>query len=185
LEDVEAALSYIKTHADEWFIDIDRIALMGRSADAHLASLYAYRSTTVPVRTVVNYYGQNNLLGGYYDPPFPDPLKVPAILRDFLGGTPHKLGELYRQASPINYVKPNLPPSLLVYAGRDHIVEAECRRSLYEQLRPTGKRAVMLEIPWAENAFDEVFNGVSNQLALYYTERFLAGALKSSDYQPK
>lgn len=36
-EDVETALSYIKTPADEWFIDIDRIALMGRSAGAHLA----------------------------------------------------------------------------------------------------------------------------------------------------
>jgi len=65
------------------------------------------------------------------------------------------------------------------------IVQAECGRSLYEQLRATGKRAVMLEIPWAENAFDAVFNGVSNQLALYYTERFLAWTLKSSDYQPK
>jgi acetyl esterase/lipase len=185
LEDVEAALSYIKTHANEWEIDINRIALMGRSAGAHLASLYAYRSTTVPVRAVVNYYGPNNLLRGYYDPPFPDPLNVRAILRDFLGGTPDQLRELYLQASPINYVKPNLPPSLLVYAGRDHIVEAKFGRSLYEQLRATGNCAVMLEIPWAEHAFDAVFNGVSNQLALYYTERFLAWALKSSDYQPK
>jgi len=95
LEDVEAALSYIKTHADEWFIDIDRIALMGRSAGARLASLYAYRSTTVPVRAVVNYYGPNDLLRGYYDPPFPDPLNVRAILRAFLGGTPDQLRELY------------------------------------------------------------------------------------------
>ena len=91
----EAALSYIKTHADEWFIDIDRIALMGRSAGARLASLYAYRSTTVPVRAVVNYYGPNDLLRGYYDPPFPDPLNVRAILRAFLGGTPDQLRELY------------------------------------------------------------------------------------------
>jgi acetyl esterase/lipase len=95
LEDVEAALSYIKTHADEWFIDIDRIALMGRSAGARLASLYAYRSTTVPVRAVVNYYEPNDLLRGYYDPPFPDPLNVRAILRAFLRGTPDQLRELY------------------------------------------------------------------------------------------
>ena len=109
MEDVEATLSYIKTHADECFIDIDRSALMGRSAGAHLASLYAYGSTTVPVRAVVNYYGPNDLLRGYYDPPFPDPLNVRAILRAFLGGTPDKLRELYHEASPINYVKPNLP----------------------------------------------------------------------------
>jgi len=35
-----------------------------------------------------------------------------------------------------------------------------------------------LEIPWAEHAFDEVFNGVSSQVALFYTERFLAWAVK-------
>jgi acetyl esterase/lipase len=29
LEDVQAALSYIKTHADDWEIDLNRIALMG------------------------------------------------------------------------------------------------------------------------------------------------------------
>ncbi|MEG4230868.1 hypothetical protein QUA40_01940 [Microcoleus sp. Pol11C3] len=82
---------------------------MGRSAGSHLASLYAYRSTTVLVRAVVNYYGPNDLLRGDYDAPFPDPLNVRAILRAFLGGTPDKLRELYHEASPINYVKPNLP----------------------------------------------------------------------------
>ncbi|HLO50172.1 MAG TPA: alpha/beta hydrolase [Kamptonema sp.] len=182
LEDVQTAISYIQTHADEWEIDINRIALMGRSAGAHLAMLYAYRSPTIPIRAVVNYYGPINLLQGYYDPPFPDPLNVRSILRDFLGGTPDELKELYIQASPINYVKPNLPPSLLVYAGHDHIVQAKFGRSLYEKLRASGNRAIMLEIPWAEHAFDAVFNGVSNQLALYYTERFFAYALKSSDY---
>jgi len=184
LEDVQAALSYIKTHADNWEIDLNRIALMGRSAGAHLAMLTAYDSSVLPIRAVVNYYGPNDLIRGYNDPPFPDAIDVRAVLRAFLGGTPDELNELYRRASPINYVKPNLPPSLLVYAGRDHIVQAKFGRSLYERLRATGNRAILLEIPWAEHAFDTVFNGPSNQLALYYTERFLAHALKSSDYQP-
>ncbi|MEG4345128.1 alpha/beta hydrolase [Microcoleus sp. A003_D6] len=184
LEDVQAALSYIKNHADDWEIDLNRIALMGRSAGAHLAMLTAYNSIVLPVRAVVNYYGPNDLIGGYNDPPFPDAIDVRAVLRAFLGGTPDELNQLYRQASPINYVKPNLPPSLLVYAGRDHIVQAKFGRSLYERLRATGNRAILLEIPWAEHAFDAVFNGPSNQLALYYTERFLAHALNSSDYHP-
>ncbi|MEG4069035.1 alpha/beta hydrolase [Microcoleus sp. Pol11C2] len=183
LEDVQAALSYIKTHAADWEIDLDRIALMGRSAGAHLAMLTAYNSSVLPVRAVVNYYGPNDLIRGYNDPPFPDAINVRAVLRAFLGGTPDELNELYRRASPINYIKPNLPPSLLVYAGRDHIVQAKFGRSLYERLRATGDRAILLEIPWAEHAFDAVFNGPSNQLALYYTERFLAHSLKSSDYQ--
>ncbi len=181
LEDVQAALSYIKTHANDWEIDPDRIALMGRSAGAHLAMLTAYNSSVLPVRAVVNYYGPNDLIGGYNDPPFPDAIDVRAVLRAFLGGTPDELNQLYRRASPIYYIKPNLPPSLLVYAGHDHIVQPKFGRSLYQRLRATGNRAILLEIPWAEHAFDAVFNGPSNQLALYYTERFLAHALKSSD----
>lgn len=179
LEDVQTALSYIHTHADSWEIDRDRIALLGRSAGAHLAMLYAYRSHRVRVQAVVNYYGPTNLIEGYHDPPVPDPLDVRAVLRAFPGGTPEELPAVYQQASPVSYVKPALPPSLLVYAGRDHIVQPKFGRQLYEQLRSTGNRAVWLELPWAEHSFDAVFNGVSNQIALYYTERFLAWALKS------
>ena len=84
------------------------------------------------------------------------------------------------KASPINYTKPNLPPSLLVYAGRDHLTQPKFGRQLQDKLKATDNLVVRLEIPWAEHAFDVIFSGVSNQLALYYTERFLARALKSN-----
>jgi len=180
LEDVQAALSYIQSHANELEIDPERIALMGRSAGAQLAALAAYHLDTIPIRAVVNYYGPVDLKEGYHDLPFPDPLNIRAILRAFLAGTPDEVPELYQEASPIGYIKSDLPPTLLVYAGRDHIIKAKFGRQLYEQLQAAGNCAVWLEIPWAEHAFDAVFNGVSNQLALYYTERFLAWALKSS-----
>lgn len=174
LEDVKTAISYIQTHADKLEVDSDRIALIGRSAGAHLAMLIAYNPDTIPVRGLVNYYGPVDLTEGYHDLPFPDPLNIRKILRAFLGGTPEELPEVYRQASTISYVKPNLPPSLLVYPGRDHIVKVKFGRQLYEKLQATGNLAIWLEIPGAEHAFDAVFNGVNNQLALYYTERFLA-----------
>jgi acetyl esterase/lipase len=98
-------------------------------------------------------------------------------LRKFLGGTPQTLPELYRQASPIDTVKPGLPASLLIYGGKDRIVEAKYGRYLTQQLRSQGNRVVFIELPWADHAFDAVFSGMSNQLALYYTERFLAWAL--------
>lgn len=179
LEDVKTALFYIQTHADKLEVDSDRMALIGRSAGAHLAMLIAYNPDIIPVRAVVNYYGPVDLIQGYHDLPFPNPLNVRAVLRAFLGGTPDELPEVYRQASPISYVKPNLPPSLLVYPGRDHIVKAKFGRQLYEQLQASGNLAIMLEIPGAEHAFDAVFNGTNNQLALYYTERFLAWCLQS------
>ena len=155
---------------------------MGRSAGGHLATLAAYQQNAFPFRAVVSYYGAVNLIGSYYDPPVPNPIDTQTVLENFLGGTPKEFPELYQQASPINYLRPNLPPSLLVYASRDHLVQAKFGRQLYNKLKSTDNRAVWLEIPWAEHAFDAVFSGVSNQLALYYTERFLAWALKPSLY---
>ena len=97
-----------------------------------------------------------------------------------MGGTPKELSELYQQASPVNYLKPNLPPSLLVYPSRDRLVQVKFGRELYDKLIANGNTAILLEIPWAEHAFDAVFFGVSNQLVLYYTERFLAFTLKTT-----
>ncbi|MBW4517838.1 MAG: alpha/beta hydrolase [Timaviella obliquedivisa GSE-PSE-MK23-08B] len=178
LEDVRTAIAYIREHADELEVDVNRMALMGRSAGAHLAMLAAYEPDAPPIRAVVNYYGPVNLTTGYQDPPNPDPIGSRGLLRDFLGGTPADLPELYQQASPWNYVNNMVPSSLLIYGHRDHVVQSKFGRKLYDRLEKTGNQAIFLEIPWAEHAFDAIFQGVSSQVALYYTERFLAWALK-------
>ncbi|NJR38831.1 MAG: alpha/beta hydrolase [Leptolyngbyaceae cyanobacterium CSU_1_4] len=178
LEDVRTAIAYIQEHADELEVDVNRMALMGRSAGAHLAMLAAYEPDAPPLRAVVNYYGPVNLTTGYQDPPNPDPIGSRGLLRDFLGGTPADLPERYKQASPWNYVNHAVPPSLLIYGQRDHVVQSKFGRKLYEQLQNTRNQAIFIEIPWAEHAFDAIFQGVSSQVSLYYTERFLAWALK-------
>jgi acetyl esterase/lipase len=178
LEDVRSALAFIQQSADRLDVDQNRVALMGRSAGAHLAMLTAYQPSSLPIRAVVNYYGPVDLTAGYADPPQPDPIDTRAVLRDFLGGTPDQLPDLYRQASPITYATKPVPPTLLMYARRDHLVQAKFGRSLDQQLRSVNSQVVYLEIPWAEHAFDAIFQGVSNQLASYHTDRFLAWALQ-------
>ena len=177
LLDVNTALNYIRENSDDLGIDLERVALMGRSAGAHLAMLVGYQDSIIPIRAVINYYGPVNLTQGYYDPPVPNPINTHDVLESFLGGNPEEFPQLYQQASPITYVQGNLPPSMLVYAGRDHLVQAKFGKQLAEKLKEEGNIAVWLEIPWAEHVFDAVFNGVSNQLALYYVERFLAWTL--------
>jgi acetyl esterase/lipase len=179
LLDVQTALRFIQDHAAEYDVDVSRMAVLGRSAGAHLAMLLAYEPDTTPIRAVINYYGPVDLAAGYQDPPTPDPINTRAILEAFLGGSPQDVPDQYSLASPIQYIKPNLPPTLLIYGKRDHIVEAKYGQQLHDRLQATENTAVLLEIPWAEHAFDAVFSGVSNQLALYYTERFLAWALRS------
>lgn len=178
LEDINTAFAFVLDHVDDYNIDRDRIAVMGRSSGAHLAMLAAFQSDAPPIKAVVDYYGPVELTLGYRNPPNPDPIDSRATLKAFLGGTPDELPDLYRQASPYQYVTRPLPPTLLIYGGRDHIVQAKFGEALFDRLQSVGSRAVFLEIPWADHAFDAVFNGVSNQLALYYTERFLEWALR-------
>ncbi|MBW4653180.1 MAG: alpha/beta hydrolase [Kaiparowitsia implicata GSE-PSE-MK54-09C] len=187
LEDVQTALAFVLRYARDYDTDPNRLALMGRSAGAHLAMLAAYQPDAPPLRAVVNYYGPVDLLRGYTELPQPDPLDVRAILEDFLGGAPDEsaiaLGEetvsdRYRAASPIHYITPTLPPTLLIYGGKDRIVLPQFGRAMAAQLQASGSPTVLIELPWADHAFDAVFQGVSNQLALYYTERFLAWTLR-------
>jgi acetyl esterase/lipase len=180
LEDVRSAFRYIKEQAASKETDLSRVAVFGRSAGAHLAMLTAYGPTEFPIKAVVDYYGPVDLTAGYYNPPVPDPIDSKSVLLAFFGGTPKELPRAYRQGSPLNAVKPGLPASLLVYGGKDRIIESKYGKDLANALTAQGNKAVFIEIPWADHAFDEVFAGVSNQLALYYTERFLAWTLMGS-----
>jgi acetyl esterase/lipase len=218
--DVQTALAWIATHARAYDADVSRLALIGRSAGAHLALLAAYQPAPPPIqiRAVVSYYGPIDLADGYRNPPVPDPLDARAIEEAFLGGTPDRVPERYREASPITYVPSpspsaasppsppspsspsspssppslrsptdgqaikhadaiRLPPSLLIYGGRDHVVLARYGAMLDARLRAAGATSILLKLPWAEHAFDAITNGPSGQLSLYYTERFLAWSL--------
>jgi len=178
IDDVATALTFIQKHGSEYDADLTGIAIIGSSAGGHLAMLAAYQGLSpLPVKAVVDYYGPIDLPGGYAHPPFPDPIDNRDVLRKLFGGTPEKFPEPYRQASPINYIRKGLPPTLIVHGQRDNIVEFSFAKAFHQQLQAAGNKAILLDIPWAEHAFDAVFHGPSNQLALYYTERFLAWAL--------
>ncbi len=179
LIDIRTALAHVRRQSAQWEIDPERLALIGRSSGGHLATLAAYENAALPIKAVVSYYAPVDLTAGYADPPTPDPIDSRQVLRDFLGGTPAEFSKLYRQASPYQLVDRPLPPTLLIYGGQDHLVEARFGKRLAKKLQSLGTPTVYLEIPWANHAFDVIFNGPSSQLALYYTERFLAYALQT------
>ena len=181
IEDVRTALSWIAKHAAEYGGDPNKIVLIGRSAGAHLATMAAWAGSPVKIRGVVSYYGPVDLVESYRRPPRPDPLDVRSVEAALIGGTLAEMPSQYADASTITHVGTGttpLPPTLLIYGGRDHIVEAKYGKTIVNALRARGTQVGYIELPWADHAFDEVSNGPSSQIALYYTERFIAWAVQ-------
>jgi len=181
IEDVRTALAWIATHAPEYGGDPSKIVLIGRSAGAHLATMAAWAGSPVKIRGVISYYGPVDLVESFKHPPSPDPLDVRSVEAALIGGTLREMPARYADASTITHVGTGttpLPPTLLIYGGRDHIVEAKYGKTIVNALRARGTQVGYIQLPWADHAFDEVFNGPSSQIALYYTERFIAWATR-------
>lgn len=176
LEDVNAALAWIRGGEALHEGDADRMAVVGRSAGGHLALLSAYSGKS-PVRAVVSFYGPADLTAGWNEPPKPDPASIRGLLEAFMGGTPDTAPARYAEASPITWVSGRVPPTLQIQGLRDHVVRPRFARELHQRLETAGADSVLLEIPWSDHAFDQLPQGLGGQLSLYYVERFLAAAL--------
>jgi acetyl esterase/lipase len=173
MEDVRAALSFIYQNAAGYNVDSQRIVLCGRSAGGHLALLAAYEPGPVPIRAVISLYGPTDLARGYQELPSPDPIGVRSVLETFLGAPPSILPQAYRSASPISYVSHGKPSTLLIHGTRDHIVKVEFARDLHRELIRNENQAYLLELPWSEHAFDTVWFGMGNRVAVGAIEQFL------------
>lgn len=175
-DDVRAAIAWVRTHAEDHGADASRLALLGRSAGGQLALTEAFQDPGVSA--VVSFYGPVNLTEGWLEPPTPDPIDSRAVLEAYLGGTPAQVPDRYRAASPISHVSARAPRTLLLYGSRDHIVQARFGRQLHQQLLAAGAPSRLIELPWAEHAFDVVEHGLGGQLSRHHVERFLSDALK-------
>ena len=177
-EDVGAAVAWLKANAASLGADASRIVLMGRSAGGHLALLQAYSARDPAVRGVVAFYAPNDLKFAWDNPSNPLVLDTPAVLGDFLGGSPAQAPEAYARSSALALVGPQSPPTLLLHGGRDEMVWVRQSERLAAKLGENGVRRYVLRLPWATHGFDYNFSGPGGQLSTYAVERFLAAVTK-------
>jgi acetyl esterase/lipase len=178
IDDVNRSLQLLRDSASAWGIDVARMAVLGRSAGGHLAELAAFRPETFPLRAVISIYAPFDLKQGYEDLPVPDPIDVRAVLEDFMSGTPATRALAYREASPSTHVRSGLPPTLLLFGGRDHVVKASFNRDAASKLRAANVPVVAVELPWADHGFDMAPTGLGAQLAFAVISSFLDRELK-------
>lgn len=177
LQDITAALTWLRSQGKKFGYDPDRIALFGRSAGGHLALMAAYRKVAPGIRGVIGLYAPTDMHWSWANPSNPRVINSHDVLSKFLGGPPEKARSNYDQASPIRFVSKETPPTLLIHGLKDDVVSYKHSRRLIQQLRQHGIRSWLVELPWANHGFDFVLRGPSGQLSLYAMERFLRGHL--------
>jgi pectinesterase len=147
VEDVQAAIRWVKANAREFNIDPNRLALVGESAGGQLvaqAAVLAKDDTrvaaVVPFYAPVDFIADMERRGG-----------LSVSMRGLFGRTEARADEatlqLLREASPINHVRAGLPPFLLVHGTGDMSVLYNWSPQFQAKLKAAGVPCDLITIP--------------------------------------
>lgn len=194
--DLKEAIRWMRAHADEYGLDVNKIATLGCSSGAQLASLLgttngienfeektAYPEYSSDVQAVVNVDGIVSFV-------HPEADAEGAAASKWLGGTRAEAYETWRAASPLEYVKAQTPPFLFInssvprfHAGRDDFIKLLNEYNIYSEVHTIkdSPHSFWLVHPWFEptlaytaHFLDEIFKSKQQQIAIdTVTERML------------
>lgn len=146
IDDVHTALAYLHDHAESLGVNRGRIAVSGNSAGGHLALLAAGLGER-PVAAVAAFYSAVDFLGeDARAKGAPDALT-------FLLGADVSESRL-ASISPVNHVRADFPPTLLVTGNQDELIHWRESLKMYQALTDAGAPAELHIFNGAPHAFD-------------------------------
>jgi len=178
LDDVRSEIGLIQRNSARYNVDPERTALLGHSSGGELAELIAFEPGS-RVGALISYSGAVDLAMGWKYPPVPDPIGVRAVIQNYIGDTPAGAPDRYRAATPLDHVHRGIPPVLLIYGSRDHVVDIRYAWKFRDALRAAGTDVTFLQLPWTEHAFEDVPFGLHAPLAYRAALNFLDATLSS------
>jgi alpha-L-fucosidase 2 len=152
-DDVQTAVRWVKAHAAEFKGDPTRIALIGHSSGGHYACLAGtLADDSVRVQAVVGFapvtnHEQDLAIRGGLSPSLQSLLNRPKAV------TPESR-RLLQEISPINHVRPGLPPFLLLHGDKDKSVPLQQSLDFQAKLKANGVPCELIIIPGAPHGLD-------------------------------
>lgn len=129
VDDVKAAVRWMRDNARDLDLDPKRIASLGFSAGGHLALMLGVMDeeegkTPFKVQTVINWFGPTDLT------------KLDSkTVREFLGARLDEKPEVWKGASPLNHISPDDPPVLTLHGRKDRLVPVSQATRLHAALK--------------------------------------------------
>lgn len=143
-DDVASAIRWVKAHAADYKMDVNRIAIIGESAGGHLVSWAGVTGEgETRVAAVAPFYAPHDLV-------------VQVKKRNALGGLGGLIGteELSDEAlkkladiSPIHHIKPGLPPFLQIHGDNDDKVPHSQSVEFEKKMMAAGNACETITIP--------------------------------------
>lgn len=136
IADVQEAIRFVKSHAAEYNVDPDRIALVGESAGGQLAAMATLEGgPDTSVRAVVALYTPTDLVSLVKNSTY-----IPPQIRDSVRGTPFEglVMAGLAQLSPIDNVRRSMPPFLFIHGTADSLVPFEQSSDMCERMKKAG-----------------------------------------------
>lgn len=151
VQDVQAAVRWLRAHAAQYRLDPQRVALAGGSAGGQIASLAGVTSAPGEVAAIVNIDGLSDFshpLALQYED---DPNKHPSAAGAWFGGRYADRQALWQDASPIRHVHPGMPPILFIGSAQPRF--AAGREEMMDQMAQVGVASRKLVLPGTPHSF--------------------------------
>ncbi len=192
LVDVKTAVRFLRTHAEQYGIDPDRVATMGRSAGGHLSSWMAmntdgfdsdeWAGASSKVQAAVNYFGPVDIkrLNLIEQENFKNPNHRWHRMEEthggaLLGGDPETMIERSDAASPIFQISEKTAPLLILHGDQDPLVPVDISEDFYRRLTEAGLEAQseLVIVKNGGHGTRELFQTECKQLILEFLDRYL------------
>lgn len=199
VEDVKAAVRFLRANAAKYNVDGAHIGTMGGSAGGHLVLMLGLtagvpelegtgpnRDQSSAVQCVVNYYGPTDFTQSYQKS-----VDAAIVLPMWLGGDLNHNRKIHQMASPINWVTPRAAPTLSIHGTEDTYVAYEHSLWITERLINAGVPAELETITGAGHGFRNPADAQRAEArAFAWFDKYLKGKPETrrilvSDHGPK
>ena len=192
VNDVKAAVRWLRANAERLKIDPDRIGTLGDSAGGHLAQFLGVTGgvkqfdadgdnlqQSSRVECVVNFYGPSDFTKSYGKS-----VDAAQVLPLFLGGDLEQARHRHILASPLYWVTPRAAPTLLIHGTNDPYVAHEQAVWLRDRMQAADAPVELLTLEGAGHGFQGDDARRANEAMFAFLDKWLKNGDAKNESPP-